>query len=47
MSVVTRQVGTVSAVNIGQMFRNGWDNSVKDADAMLRQGMPVTVRLAP
>ena len=28
-----RAVGTVSAVNIGQMFRNGWDNSVKDADA--------------
>lgn len=27
-------VGTVSAVNIGQMFRNGWDNTVKDADAL-------------
>ena len=26
-------VGTVSAVNIGQMFRNGWENTVKDADA--------------
>ena len=29
-----KAVGTVSAVNIGQMFRNGWDGSVKDADAM-------------
>lgn len=28
-----KSVGTVSMVNIGQMFRNGWDNSVKDADA--------------
>lgn len=27
-------VGTVSAVNIGSMFRNGWDNNVRDADAM-------------
>lgn len=29
-----KAVGTVSAVNIGQMFRNGWENTVKDADAM-------------
>lgn len=29
-----KALGTVSAVNIGSMFRNGWDNSVKDADAM-------------
>ena len=28
-----KAVATVSAVNIGQMFRNGWDNSVADADA--------------
>lgn len=28
-----KAVGTVSAVNIGQMFRNGWDNNVKDEDA--------------
>lgn len=28
-----KAVGTVSAVNIGAMFRNGWENSVKDADA--------------
>lgn len=27
-------LGMVSAVNIGQMFRNGWDNNVKDADAL-------------
>jgi fermentation-respiration switch protein FrsA (DUF1100 family) len=24
----------VSAVNIGAMFRNGWENTVKDADAL-------------
>lgn len=29
-----KAVGTVSAVNIGQMFRNGWENTVKDADAL-------------
>ncbi|MCB1226673.1 MAG: alpha/beta hydrolase [Verrucomicrobiales bacterium] len=29
-----KAVGTVSAVNIGQMFRNGWNNSVADADAV-------------
>lgn len=29
-----KAVGMVSAVNIGQMFRNGWENSVKDADAL-------------
>ncbi|WP_447642102.1 MULTISPECIES: alpha/beta hydrolase [Chitinophagaceae] len=29
-----RAVGMVSAVNIGSMFRNGWENNVKDADAM-------------
>lgn len=28
-----KAVGTVSLVNIGQMFRNGWENNVKDADA--------------
>ncbi|EJB07235.1 hypothetical protein GGI64_002960 [Rhizobium leguminosarum] len=28
-----KAVGTVSAVNIGSMFRNGWENTVKDADA--------------
>lgn len=28
-----RAVRTVSAVNIGSMFRNGWNNDVKDADA--------------
>ena len=28
-----KALGTVSMVNIGQMIRNGWDNSVKDADA--------------
>ena len=28
-----KALGMVSAVNIGQMFRNGWDNSIKDADA--------------
>ena len=29
-----KALGMVSAVNIGQMFRNGWDGSVKDADAL-------------
>ncbi|MCP1647944.1 alpha/beta hydrolase [Pseudomonas nitroreducens] len=29
-----KAVGTVSAVNIGQMFRNGWENTVKDAEAL-------------
>lgn len=29
-----KALGMVSAVNIGQMFRNGWDNNVKDADAL-------------
>ncbi|WP_026769715.1 alpha/beta hydrolase [Asinibacterium sp. OR53] len=29
-----KAVGIVSAVNIGQMFRNGWENTVKDADAL-------------
>lgn len=29
-----KAVGTVSAVNIGQMFRNGWENTVQDADAL-------------
>lgn len=28
-----KAVGTVSAVNIGAMFRNGWDNSMSSADA--------------
>lgn len=29
-----KAVGTVSAVNIGAMFRNGWNNDIKDADAI-------------
>lgn len=29
-----KAIGTVSAVNIGQMFRNGWENNIKDADAL-------------
>ncbi|QQT28760.1 alpha/beta hydrolase [Sphingobacterium multivorum] len=29
-----KAVGMVSAVNIGSMFRNGWENNVKDAGAM-------------
>jgi uncharacterized protein len=33
-----KAVGTVSMVNIGSMFRNGWENSIKDADAI-----PVTL----
>jgi fermentation-respiration switch protein FrsA (DUF1100 family) len=29
-----KAMGTVSAVNIGSMFRNGWDSNVKEADAI-------------
>jgi hypothetical protein len=29
-----KSLATVSAVNIGAMFRNGWENTVKDADAV-------------
>lgn len=29
-----KALGMVSAVNIGQMFRNGWENNVSDADAV-------------
>lgn len=29
-----KAVGTVSAVNIGSMFRNGWENNVKSIDAL-------------
>ena len=29
-----RAIGTVSAVNIGAMFRNGWENNVKSIDAL-------------
>ncbi len=29
-----KAAGTVSAVNIGSMFRNGWDNNIKDSDAI-------------
>ncbi len=29
-----RAVGTVSAVNIGSMFRNGWENNVRDIEAL-------------
>ncbi|MFL9995160.1 alpha/beta hydrolase [Paraburkholderia sediminicola] len=29
-----KAVGTVSAVNIGSIFRNGWENNVKSADAL-------------
>lgn len=29
-----KAVGGISTVNIGAMYRNGWDGSVKDADAL-------------
>lgn len=29
-----KAVGMVSAVNIGSMFRNGWENNVKDTEAL-------------
>ncbi|MCA8969206.1 MAG: alpha/beta hydrolase [Planctomycetes bacterium] len=28
-----KAIATVSAVNIGSMFRNGWDNTIQDAEA--------------
>lgn len=39
-----KAVGTVSAVNIGQMFRNGWENTVADADATPLLEMGSTAR---
>ena len=33
-----KALGTVSAVNIGQMFRNGWENTVKDRSEERRVG---------
>jgi len=29
-----KAIGTVSAVNIGSMFRNGWENNVRSIDAL-------------
>lgn len=29
-----KAIGTVSAVNIGSIFRNGWENNVKSIDAL-------------
>ena len=29
-----KAVATVSAVNIGSMFRNGWDDNINSADAL-------------
>ncbi|NIF07113.1 alpha/beta hydrolase [Chryseobacterium sp. Tr-659] len=29
-----KAVGMISAVNIGSMFRNGWENTIKDEDAL-------------
>ncbi len=29
-----KAVGTISAVNIGSIFRNGWENTIKSADAI-------------
>lgn len=41
-----RAVGTVSMVNIGQMFRNGWTNDIADADAAPVLTMGVDARTA-
>jgi hypothetical protein len=43
-----KAVGTVSAVNIGSMFRNGWLNNVKDADAtpLLEKGSKARIASA-
>ena len=39
-----KAVGTVSMVNIGSMFRNGWENNVKDADAIPLRDMGADAR---
>lgn len=41
-----KALGMVSAVNIGQMFRNGWENNVKDADAVGYLGFGSQARTA-
>ena len=41
-----KAVGTVSMVNIGQMFRNGWENNIKDADAIPVRDMGANARRA-
>lgn len=41
-----KAVGTVSMVNIGQMFRNGWLNNIKDADAIPVRDMGADARSA-
>lgn len=41
-----KAVGTVSAVNIGSMFRNGWENTVSDADAAAVLAMGSKARTA-
>lgn len=41
-----RAVGTVSMVNIGQMFRNGWTNDIADVDAAPVLTMGVDARTA-
>ncbi len=39
-----KAVGTVSMVNIGSMFRNGWENNVKDGDAIPLRDMGADAR---
>ena len=41
-----KAVGTVSMVNIGQMFRNGWENNIQDADAIPVRDMGADARRA-
>ena len=41
-----KAVGTVSMVNIGQMFRNGGENTIKDADAIPVRDMGADARRA-
>ncbi|UPG93881.1 alpha/beta hydrolase [Luteibacter aegosomatissinici] len=41
-----KAVGTVSMVNIGQMFRNGWQNTITDADAIPVRNMGSDARRA-
>lgn len=39
-----KALGGVSTVNIGAMFRNGWDESVKDADSLPTLSLGGTIR---
>ncbi|MGC4029941.1 MAG: alpha/beta hydrolase [Steroidobacteraceae bacterium] len=41
-----KALGTVSAVNYGQMYRNGWDNTAKPQDCLALRDMAMAARTA-